>query len=122
MLDWFCCFRKGRYTVPDPWAVRESDLYSMKVVIKKSRKQLAQARRYETATDSSNTVAELIAANKWPPGGLAQLHNTVLSEMDWARDAAKNFSQQKDERVYQMFLQLLLASLYTGSMFSILLM
>ena len=121
MLDWFCCFRKGRYIVPDPWAVRQSDLYSMKVVIKKSRKQLAQQRKYEAATNSSNTVAELISANKWPPGGLAELNNTVLSQMDWARDVAKKFSQQQDVRIYKMFLELLLASLYTGNAYSTLL-
>lgn len=121
ILDWFCCFRKGRNSVPDPWIVRESDLYSMKVVVKKSRKQLARERRYEAAVNSSNTVAELIATNKWPPGGLAELHDAVLSQMNWARDVAKSFSQQQDERIYKMFLELLLASLYTGSVSSILL-
>jgi hypothetical protein len=115
ILDWFCCFRKGRYNVPDPWVIRESDLHSMKVVIKKSRKQLARERRYEAAINSTNTVVELIAANKWPPGGLAELHDAVLSQMDWARGVAKNFTQQQDERIYKMFLELLLASLYTGS-------
>jgi hypothetical protein len=115
MLDWFCCFRKGRNADPDPWAVRESDLYSMKVVIKKNRKQLARERRYEAATNSSNTVVEMIAAKKWPPGGLAELHDAVLSQMDWARNTARTFSQQRDGRVYKMFLELLVASLYTGS-------
>ena len=115
MLHWFCCFRTGRYANPDPWFVRESDLYSMKVVIKKSRKQLARDRKYEAATNSSNTVAELIAANKWPAGGLAELNDAVLSQMDWARDVAKQFSHQQDRRIYKMFLELLLASLYTGN-------
>ena len=113
MMDWFCCFRKGRYT--DPWAVRESDLHSLNVVIKKSRKRLARERKYEAAIDSSNTIAELIAANKWPPGGLSELHDAVLSQMDWARIVAKSFNQQQDKRIYKMFMELLLASLYTGN-------
>ena len=120
MIEWFCCFRKGRYT--DQWAVRESDLFSLRVVIKKSRKQLARERKYVAAIDSSNTVAELVASKKWPVGGLAELNDAVLGQMDWARSVAKQFGQQQDRRIYQMFIELLLASLYTGNLSLIMLL
>jgi hypothetical protein len=113
LLDWFCSFRKGRKP-SDSWVIRENDLHSIRVVIKKNRKLLARERRHAAATNPRNTVTELIAAKKWPLGGLAELNDAVLSQMDWARSVAGNFGRSKDARLYKMFLELLLASLYTG--------
>ena len=116
LLDWFCSFRKGRKP-SDSWAIRESDLHAIRVVVKKSRKLLARERRYAAAINPRNTVSELIAAKKWPLGGLAELNDAVLSEMDWARNIAKNFSRLQDARLYKMFLELVISSLYTGDTF-----
>jgi hypothetical protein len=111
LLNWFAVFRESR----DEHTVQAADLYAVNLVIKAMRKYYSKERRILACKSTSNTVEGLIKSKKWPRGGLKELHDVVLSEMQWARNIyEQNPSSVQDPTVYNRFMQLMLASFYTG--------
>jgi hypothetical protein len=68
-----------------------------------------------------NTVEGLIAAHKWPQGGIKELDDAAEREMQWARDMCANRTSLRDPTVYNYFMQLLTAKFYTGALLALLL-
>jgi hypothetical protein len=60
-------------------------------------------------------VEGLVAARKWPPGGLKELNDAVLSQLPWARSVCASPDSLRDPTVYKHFCEVMSASFYTGS-------
>jgi hypothetical protein len=112
LLHWFAVFRQSRH---DKFPVNPSDLYSVDLVIKAMRTYYSKERRLLSCRSTANTVEGLIAARKWPQGGLNELHDAVLSQMPWARSVCANPQSLLDPNVYKHFCEVLSASFYTGT-------
>ena len=112
LLNWFAVFRESN----DEHTVHPGDLYAVNLVIKAMRKFYSKERRVMACKSSTNTVEGLIKANKWPIGGLKELHSAVVSEIQWARNVSQqNSTCLQDPTTYNRFMQLLLSSFYTGT-------
>jgi hypothetical protein len=112
LFNWFAIFRQSRY---DTFSVQPTDLYSINLVIKAMRTYYSKERRLLSCRSVDNTVEGLIAARKWPVGGIPELHEAVLSQMHWARTVCGNPESLCDPTVYKHFCELMSASFYTGS-------
>ena len=112
LLNWFAVFRDSSN---DTFAVKTSDLYAANLIIKAMRKHYSKERRVLACSSSENTIEGLIAARKWPQGGLNELHNAVLGQMKWAREACADPASMRDPAVYNRFMDLMCASFYTGT-------
>ena len=117
LLNWFAVFRASR---KDTFAVKPSDLYSVNLVIKAMRKFYSKERILLSCKSTDNTVEGLIAARKWPQGGLKELHDAVLSQMPWARATCADPASLRDPTVYNHFMDLMCASFYTGTSYKLL--
>jgi hypothetical protein len=112
LLNWFAVFRVSR---DDRYSVQPADLYAVNLVVKAMRKFYSKERRRLACKSTKNTVEGLMAANKWPRGGLKELDDAAESQMQWARDVCANPSILNDPTVYSYFMQLLCATFYTGT-------
>jgi hypothetical protein len=112
LLNWFAIFRVSRH---DTFSVKPSDLYSVNLIIKAMRKYYSKERHLLSCKSTENTVEGLIAARKWPQGGLKELHEAVLSQMPWARATCADPASLRDPTVYNHFMDLMCASFYTGT-------
>jgi hypothetical protein len=69
-------------------------------------------RNCEQAANKDNSIEGLIAARKWPAGGLQELCQCVKSKLAWARDVCTaNF--QPCASIYNQFMQLFMASIFS---------
>ncbi len=112
LFNWFAVFRVSR---DDQYSVQPADLYAVNLVIKAMRKFYSKERRRLSCKSTKNTVAGLMAANKWPRGGLKELDDAAESQMQWARDVCANPSSLNDPTIFSYFMQLLCAKFYTGA-------
>jgi hypothetical protein len=112
LLHWFAIFRQSRY---DTFTVQPADLYSVDLVIKAMRTYYSKERRLLSCRSADNTVEGLVAARKWPPGGLKELNDAVLSQLPWARSVCASPDLLSDPTVYKHFCEVMSASFYTGS-------
>ena len=114
LLNWFAIFRVSR---DDQFAVQPADLYAVNLVIVAMRKFYSKERRRLSCKSVNNTVEGLMAAKKWPRGGLKELDDATESQMQWARDTCENNpASLRDPTVYNYFMQLLAGKIYTGSL------
>ena len=111
LLNWFVVFR-----VPgeDEYSVTSNDLYGANLIIKAMRKFYSKERRVLACKSGDNTIEALVSIQKWPEGGLKELHNAVLSQMSWARKVCAEQLYRHDPTVYNNFVQLTCASFYSG--------
>jgi hypothetical protein len=112
LLNWFAVFRVSQQ---EEYFVTSNDLYGANLIIRTMRKVYAKERRMLACKSTDNTVEALIRLRKWPPGGLKELHDAVLSQMNWARNVCSaTTSCTQDPTVYNNFLQLIVSSFFTG--------
>jgi hypothetical protein len=101
----------------DQFSVQPADLYAVNLVIVAMRKFYSKERRRLSCKSVNNTVEGLMAAKKWPRGGLKELDDATESQMQWARDTCENNpASLRDPTVYNYFLQLLAGKIYTGAL------
>ena len=119
LLNWFAVFRVSRN---EEYDVTSNDLYSVNLILKAMRKFYSKERRILACQSVDNTVESLIAAKKWPKGGLKELNDAVVAQMPWARTVCSQPACVHDCTVYSQFMQVLISGFYTGMyhlMFSI---
>ena len=112
LLNWFAVFR-----VPgeeEEYSVTSNDLYGANLIIKAMRKFYSKERRVLACKSGDNTIEALVNVQKWPQGGLKELHDAVLSQMSWAKKVCAAQLYRHDPTVYNNYVQLTCASFYSG--------
>ena len=108
-LEWFVVIRKksksskqvrGRH-----W---ELFLRMVKQTLKSIRKEIR-------IKQSENSIEALIQRNEWPAGGLIELQNAIRKDMDWVYNMARSNSVPTNKNVYNRYMNLLSASIYSFS-------
>ena len=109
LVNWFSVFRKS-----DEYKVMPVELYAVNVIIVAMRKLYSSQRASEACMSTTNTREGLKKARKWPQRGLVELNDAVNRELPWARSVSAQLRTSKNRTMYNHFMQVCSASLYTG--------
>ena len=109
LVHWYAVYRvRKELFVVDP-----SQLYTINLIIKSMRKAFSRERKVEEAKNTDNTIEGLVKSRKWPIGGLQELSDAVVSQMEWARRLSVK-GCIISLSIYNLFMQVFMSSLFTS--------
>ena len=109
LVHWYAVYRVQK----DLYFVDPSQLYTVNLIIKSMRKMFARERKIQEATSKDNTIEGLVNSRKWPVGGLQELNDAVVGQMEWAKRLCVKGSIITLS-VFNLFMQLFMSSLFTS--------
>ena len=109
LVHWYAVYRVRK----EIFAVDPSQLYTINLIIKSMRKTFSRERKVEEVTSTDNTIEGLVKSRKWPVGGLQELSDAVVSQMEWARRLCVK-GCIISLSIYNLFMQVFMSSLFTS--------
>jgi len=109
LVHWYAIYRVRK----DCFVVDPSQLYTINLIIKSMRKTFSRERKVQEAKSTDNTIEGLVLSRKWPKGGLQELSDAVVSQMDWARRLCVK-GCVISLSIYNLFMQVFMSSLFTS--------
>jgi hypothetical protein len=109
LVHWYAVYRVRK----EFFAVDPSQLYTINLIIKSMRKTFSRERKVEDTISTDNTIEGLVKSRKWPVGGLQELSDAVVSQMEWARRLCVK-GCIISLSIYNLFMQVFMSSLFTS--------
>jgi hypothetical protein len=109
LLNWFVVFRHDRNAI---FTLQYTDLYAVNKVTAGAGKLYNKLKKRVQAKRPS-CIEDLVAAGRWPAGGMKDLYDAVLSQLEWLRNVVDGGTVITKD-IYNLFTQLLSASMYVG--------